>query len=154
MSRAINGRSLPTNFSSIAGAGPVTGPVMAMMFGWLPAFLWIIVGGIFFGAVQDFASLYTSVKSDGNQSASLLKYILERPEESYFSYSAGYLHYWSLRLSQIWLRELFHGFRADGSKLQPNAAAASISILLCFLWRLHLDYSYAKRKSTAGNKLF
>lgn len=45
-------------FSSIAGAGPVTGPVMAMMFGWLPAFLWVIVGGVFFGAVQDFGALY------------------------------------------------------------------------------------------------
>ena len=43
-------------FSSIAGAGPVTGPVMAMMFGWLPAFLWIIIGGIFFGAVQYFGA--------------------------------------------------------------------------------------------------
>ena len=45
-------------FSSIAGAGPVTGPVMAMMFGWLPAFLWIIVGGIFFGAVQDLSLIH------------------------------------------------------------------------------------------------
>ena len=52
-------------FSSIAGAGPVTGPVMALVFGWLPAFLWIVVGGIFFGAVQDFGSLYASVKNDG-----------------------------------------------------------------------------------------
>ena len=60
-------------FSSIAGAGPVTGPVMAMMFGWLPAFLWIIVGGIFFGAVQDFASLYTSVKSDGKSIGQLIE---------------------------------------------------------------------------------
>ena len=45
-------------FSSIAGAGPVTGPVLAMVFGWLPAFLWVMVGGIFFGAVQDFGALY------------------------------------------------------------------------------------------------
>ena len=53
-------------FSSIAGAGPVTGPVMAMMFGWLPAFLWVLLGGIFFGAVQDFGALYASVKSHEN----------------------------------------------------------------------------------------
>ena len=52
-------------FSSIAGAGPVTGPVMALMFGWVPTVLWIIVGGIFFGAVQDFGALYASVKSNG-----------------------------------------------------------------------------------------
>ena len=52
-------------FSTIAGAGPVTGPIIAAMFGWLPALLWILVGGVFFGAVQDFGSLYASVKNDG-----------------------------------------------------------------------------------------
>ena len=41
-------------FSSIAGAGPVTGAIQAAVFGWVPVFLWIIVGGIFFGAVTDF----------------------------------------------------------------------------------------------------
>ena len=63
-------------FSSIAGAGPVTGPVMAMMFGWLPAFLWVIVGGVFFGAVQDFGALYASVKNQGKSMGMLIeKYI-------------------------------------------------------------------------------
>ena len=51
-------------FSSITGAGPVTGPIIAAMFGWLPALLWLLVGGIFFGAVQDFTALYASVKND------------------------------------------------------------------------------------------
>lgn len=52
-------------FSTIAGAGPVTGPIIAAMFGWVPALLWILVGGVFFGAVQDFGSLYASVKNEG-----------------------------------------------------------------------------------------
>ena len=52
-------------FSSITGAGPVTGPIIAAMFGWLPAFLWILIGGAFFGAVQDFTALYASVKNEG-----------------------------------------------------------------------------------------
>ena len=52
-------------FTSITGAGPVTGPIIAAMFGWLPALLWMIVGGIFFGAVQDFTALYASVKNGG-----------------------------------------------------------------------------------------
>ena len=63
-------------FSSIAGAGPVTGPVMAMMFGWLPAFLWVIVGGVFFGAVTDFGALYASVKNEGKSMGMIIeKYI-------------------------------------------------------------------------------
>ena len=60
-------------FSSIAGAGPVTGPVMALMFGWLPAVLWIVVGGIFFGAVHDFGALYASVKSKGKSMGQIVE---------------------------------------------------------------------------------
>lgn len=63
-------------FSSIAGAGPVTGAIQAAAFGWLPVFLWIVVGGIFFGAVTDFGALYASVKNDGKSMGLLIeKYI-------------------------------------------------------------------------------
>ena len=60
-------------FSSITGAGPVTGPIIAAMFGWVPAFLWIIVGGIFFGAVQDFTALYASVRNDGKSMGKIIE---------------------------------------------------------------------------------
>ena len=63
-------------FSSICGAGPVTGTIAAMMFGWLPVVLWVLVGGIFFGAVHDFGALYASVKNNGKSLAQLVeKYI-------------------------------------------------------------------------------
>ena len=52
-------------FASIAGAGPINGPIQAAVFGWLPVLLWLLVGGVFFGAVQDFASMYASVKNKG-----------------------------------------------------------------------------------------
>ena len=52
-------------FSSIAGAGPVTGAIQAAAFGWLPVLLWILIGGIFFGAGTDFGALYASVKNEG-----------------------------------------------------------------------------------------
>ena len=53
------------HFSSIAGAGPITGPIGAAMFGWLPVTLWILVGGIFFGGVHDFGALFASVRNKG-----------------------------------------------------------------------------------------
>ena len=63
-------------FSSIAGAGPVTGAIQAAAFGWLPVLLWIVLGGIFFGAVTDFGALYASVKNDGKSMGLLIeKYI-------------------------------------------------------------------------------
>ena len=63
-------------FSSIAGAGPVTGAIQAAAFGWLPVLLWILLGGIFFGAVTDFGALYASVKNEGRSMGLLIeKYI-------------------------------------------------------------------------------
>jgi carbon starvation protein len=53
------------HFSSIAGAGPITGPIGAAMFGWLPVTLWVLVGGIFFGGVHDFGALFASIRHKG-----------------------------------------------------------------------------------------
>ncbi len=53
------------HFSSIAGAGPINGPIQASVFGWLPVFLWCIIGGIFVGGLQDFGSLFASIRHDG-----------------------------------------------------------------------------------------
>lgn len=60
-------------FASIAGAGPINGPIMAAVYGWVPVLLWILVGGIFFGAVQDFVAMYASVKNKGRT----IGYIIE-----------------------------------------------------------------------------
>lgn len=60
-------------FASIAGAGPINGPIQAAVFGWLPVLLWILIGGVFFGAVQDFAAMYASVKNKGRT----IGYIIE-----------------------------------------------------------------------------
>ena len=120
-------------FSSIAGAGPVTGPVMAMMFGWLPAFLWVIVGGVFFGAVQDFGALYASVKTEGKSMGQIIeKYIGRKGKKLFF------LFCWIFTLIVIaafadMVAGTFNGISADGSKLAPNASAASISILYVFV---------------------
>ena len=53
------------HFSSIAGAGPITGPIGAAIFGWVPVVLWILVGGIFFGGVHDFGALFASIRHKG-----------------------------------------------------------------------------------------
>lgn len=60
-------------FASIAGAGPINGPIMAALYGWVPVLLWILVGGVFFGAVQDFVAMYASVKNKGRT----IGYIIE-----------------------------------------------------------------------------
>ena len=53
------------HFSSIAGAGPINGPIQAAVFGWVPVLLWVLIGGIFFGAVHDFGALFASIRHTG-----------------------------------------------------------------------------------------
>ena len=62
------------HFASIAGAGPIVGPVIAAMFGWGPAFLWIVIGCIFVGSMHDFAAMFLSIRNQGRSIA----YIIER----------------------------------------------------------------------------
>ena len=61
------------HFSSIAGAGPINGPIQAAVFGWVPVFLWCIIGGIFFGGLQDFGSLFASLRHNGKSVGEIIR---------------------------------------------------------------------------------
>ena len=119
-------------FNSITGAGPVTGPIIAAMFGWLPAFLWLLVGGVFFGAVQDFTALYASVKNDGKSMGLMIEHYIGKTGRKLFL-----LFCWLFTLLVIAafadiLAGTFNGFTKDGGQNIPGAAAASISMIYIF----------------------
>ena len=61
------------HFSSIAGAGPINGPILASVFGWVPVFLWCVLGGIFFGAMHDFGALFASIRHNGGSIGEVIK---------------------------------------------------------------------------------
>ena len=120
-------------FSSIAGAGPVTGAIQAAAFGWLPVLLWVLLGGVFFGAVTDFGALYASVKNDGKSMGVLIEKYIGKTGRKLFL-----LFCWLFTLLVIaafadMVAGTFNGISADGAKLAPNASAASISILYVFV---------------------
>lgn len=115
-------------FSSIAGAGPVTGPIIAAMFGWLPAFLWIIFGGIFFGAVHDFGAMYASVKCEGKSIGLIIEeYIGKTGKRLFLAFSWIFSLLVIAAFADI-VANTFNGFKADGTISAPNGAAASISM--------------------------
>ena len=138
-------------FTSITGAGPVTGPIIAAMFGWLPALLWMLIGGVFFGAVQDFAALYASVKNGGKSIGMIIEDYVGRTGRRLFL-----LFCWLFTLLVIaafcdMVANTFNGYSKTGAELMPNAAAASISLLYMFvavLFGLYIKY----RKPTAGTQ--
>ena len=73
------------HFSSIAGAGPINGPIQASIFGWVPVFLWCIIGGIFFGGLQDFGSLFASIRHDGKSVGEIIKDSMGKKAQRLFS---------------------------------------------------------------------
>lgn len=116
-------------FSSITGAGPVTGPIIAAMFGWAPVMLWLMIGGIFFGAVQDFTALYASVKNEGKSMGMLIEqYIGKTGKKMFLLFSWLFTLLVTAAFADI-VASTFNGFKADGGLAIPNAAAASISML-------------------------
>ena len=60
------------HFSSIAGAGPINGPIQAAVFGWVPVLLWVLIGGIFMGAMHDFGALFASLRHKGQTLAAVI----------------------------------------------------------------------------------
>lgn len=119
-------------FSSIAGAGPVTGPILASVFGWVPVLLWLILGGLFFGAVQDFGALYASVKNEGKSMGMIIEKYIGRGGRKLFM-----LFCWLFTLLVIaaftdMVAGTFVGKGVEGMAAETsyaNAAAASISML-------------------------
>ncbi len=131
-------------FSSIAGAGPVTGPIIAAAFGWLPVLLWLLVGGIFFGAVHDFGAMYASVKNEGKSMGFLIEKYIGKTGKKLFSLFAWIFTLLVIAAFSDIVANTFNGFNVDGSKNTPNAAAASISMLfivVAVLFGLYIKYA-------------
>ena len=117
-------------FSSIAGAGPVTGPILASVFGWVQVLLWLIIGGLFFGAVQDFGALYASVKNEGKSMGMIIEKYIGKTGRKLFM-----LFCWLFTLLVIaaftdMVAGTFNGVGLDSAETAyANSAAASISML-------------------------
>ncbi len=131
-------------FSSITGAGPVTGPIIAAMFGWAPALAWLVVGGIFFGAVQDFATLYASVKNEGKSMGMLIDHYVGKTGRVLFLI---FCWLFTLLLMAAFADILAHTFdgvtNANDATNLPSAQAATISMLYIFV---AMGFGYFIRK--------
>ena len=119
-------------FSSIAGAGPVTGAIQAAAFGWLPVLLWVLIGGIFFGAVTDFGALYASVKNDGKSMGMLIeKYIGKTGRKLFLLFCWLFCGIVIAAFADM-VAGTFNAFGADGALVeaaQTNGAAGMVSIM-------------------------
>ena len=112
------------HFSSIAGAGPVLGPIIAgLAFGWLPVWLWIIIGAIFIGGVHDFSSLVISIRNRGKSVAEIANTYMSRR-----AYRLMLVFIW---LSLVYVLTVFTDLTA--ATFKTDGGVATSSILFIFL---------------------
>lgn len=116
-------------FASIAGAGPINGPIQAAIFGWVPVLLWILIGGVFFGAVQDFASMYASVKSKGKGIGSIIEMYIGKTGKKLFLLFCWLFCILVVAAFADVVAGTFNGYAPDGATIEANGAVATTSMI-------------------------
>ncbi|MEN2257925.1 carbon starvation protein A [Paraclostridium benzoelyticum] len=110
------------HFASIAGAGPIVGPIQAAIFGWIPVALWVLIGSIFFGGVQDFGSLFASIRHEGKSIGEIIESNMGKKGKKLFALFA-----W---LTLVLVVSAFANIVADNFVSTPQAASASIFFII------------------------
>jgi carbon starvation protein len=126
------------HFSSIAGAGPINGPIQAAVFGWVPVLLWVLIGGIFFGGVHDFGALFASLRNKGQSIGEIIDNSMGRAAKKLFL-TFGYLTLilvvaaFSSIVASTFGNTTSAGAPVEGATLAANESTAMISILFMVL---------------------
>lgn len=121
-------------FASIAGAAPINGPIQASIFGWLPVLLWILIGGVFFGAVQDFTAMYASVKNKGRTIGYIIEeYIGKLGKKLFLAFCWLFCILVVAAFADV-VAGTFNGFSVDKAgvvtgQIEANGAVATTSML-------------------------
>lgn len=117
------------HFSSIAGAGPINGPIQAAVFGWVPVLLWIIIGGIFFGAVQDFSALFASIRHKGKSLGEIIEINISHRTKMCFTVFAWLVLILVVAAFADIVAGTFAGYDAEGQHVPANGSVATASML-------------------------
>lgn len=126
------------HFASIAGAGPIVGPIIAVTFGWIPAVIWILVGGIFFGAVHDLGSMAASLKTEGKSIGVIIRnQIGPKGKQLFVLFSFSTL---------ILVIGVFADIIAKTFVSNPGVASASISFIFLAMAFGHVSKMIGSRK--------
>lgn len=123
------------HFSSIAGAGPITGPIGAAMFGWVPVVLWILVGGIFFGGVHDFGALFASIRHKGQSIGEIISTNMGKRSKMLFTTFAYLTLLLVVAAFASIVASTFGAVVDDGGAIDKAASAtnASVAMVSCCL---------------------
>lgn len=135
-------------FASIAGAGPINGPIIAAMFGWIPVLLWILIGGVFFGAVQDFGAMYASVKNKGRSVGYIIELYIGKIGKRLFLLFVWLFSILVIAAFADIVAGTFNGINGDGTFNSANGSTATTSLIFILAAVLFGILNYYKRLSS------
>ena len=126
------------HFSSIAGAGPINGPIQAAIFGWVPVLLWVVVGGVFFGGVHDFGALFASIRNRGQSIGEVIRDTMGQKAKRLFLTFAWLTLLLVVAAFASIVASTFGntnaaGVALEGANLDANLSTAVISVLFILL---------------------
>ena len=126
------------HFSSIAGAGPINGPIQAAVFGWVPVLLWVLIGGIFFGGVHDFGALFASIRNKGQSMGEVIADTMGQKTKRLFLIFAWLTLLLVVAAFASIVAGTFGntnsaGVAIEGATLDANLSTAMISVLFILL---------------------
>jgi len=142
------------HFSSIAGAGPINGPIQAAVFGWVPVLLWVVIGGIFFGGVHDFGALFASIRHKGQSIGEVIGDSMGKTAKRLFLIF-GYLTLllvvaaFASIVANTFGTTTQAGILREGAALEANLSTATISVLFILLAMLFGFLVYRKNMNVA-----
>jgi len=116
-------------FASIAGAGPINGPIQAAIFGWVPVLLWVLVGGLFFGAVQDFVAMYASVRNKGRTIGYIIELYIGKIGKKLFTLFVWLFSILVVAAFADVVANTFNGFASTPEVSLANGQVATTSML-------------------------
>jgi len=128
------------HFASIAGAGPINGPIQAAVFGWVPVLLWVVIGSIFFGGVHDFGSIFVSIRHGGKSIGEVINDTMGKRGKQLFSIFA-----W---LTLLLIVSAFTNIVANTFVSTPQAATSSVFFII-----LAIGFGYATNRKGLSLKI-
>ncbi len=147
------------HFSSIAGAGPINGPIQAAVFGWIPVLLWVLIGGIFFGGVHDFGALFASVRHKGQSIGEVISSSMGRTAKrlfiifSYLTLLLVVAAFASI-VANTFGTTTSAGVMREGAALEANLSTAMISLLFIVLAMIFGFLVYRRNVSVGPATVF
>ncbi len=124
------------HFTAVAGAAPIIGPGIAVIWGWLPAFIWVVVGTVFFAGVHDFGAIWASVRNDAKSIGALTGDVVGQRARNLFMIVIFLL---LLMVNAVFAVAISDAFRATPSSVIPAWSAVFVALVIgVLIYRLRV----------------